>query len=159
MLFAICFLLFLPTTAWSDENDDLRDLVISDVVRDTADMEETERKNEATQDRVEFGLTINGTYYPIPIALEQLIRNGWTISDRTPYFNYQLVGEGYYEARTNLSLSKDGGGIRTGGYIIRLLEKVGVLLEVTIANQADSENDAQYQKIEYGVVDSILVFL
>ena len=158
LLFAICFLLFLPATARSDENDGSRDLVISDAVGGTADMEEMERKNEMAQDRVEFGLTINGTYYPIPIALEQLIRNGWTISDHTPYFEYPLAGEGYYEARMNLSLSKDGGGIRAGGSIIRLLEKDGVLLEVTIANQADSEGDAQYQKIEYGVVDSILVF-
>lgn len=79
-------LLFLPATAWNDENDGSRDLVISNVVRDTADMEEMERKTETTQDRVEFGLTINGVYYPIPIVLEQLIRNGWTISDQTPYF-------------------------------------------------------------------------
>lgn len=45
-----------------------------------------------------------------------------------------------------MSLSEDGCGIRAGGFIIRLLEKDGVLLEVTIANQADSEKDAQYKK-------------
>lgn len=60
--------------------------------------------------------------------------------------------------RANLSLSKDGEGILPGGSIIRLLEKDGVLLEVTITNQAVVEDNRPYQKIEDGAVDSITVF-
>ena len=59
--------------------------------------------------------------------------------------------------RTDWSLSKDGKGILNGGKIIRLLEKNGVFLEVTIANQ-DTESNEPYKKIEDGVVNSITVF-
>lgn len=109
------------------------------------------------QDVVEFGLTINDTYYPIPSTLKQFLDNGWSISAQTPYF-LPLVSEDYYESRANLSLSDDGEGIRAGGSIIRLLEKDGAFLEVTIANQADSEKDGKFQKIADGIIDSITVF-
>lgn len=117
-----------------------------------------EGKYEMIQDVIEFGLTINDTYYPIPSALKQLLDNGWSISTQTPYFLLPLASEDYYEARANLSLSDDGEGIRAGGSIIRLLEKDGELLEVTIANQADSEKDGKFQKITDGIIESITVF-
>ena len=68
------------------------------------------------------------------------------------------MGEEYYETRADWSLSKDGQEILPGGSIIRLLEKDGVLLEVTITNQVSTESDTPPQKIEDGVVDSMVVF-
>lgn len=117
-----------------------------------------ESEYKMIQDVIEFGLTINDTYYPIPSTLKQFLDNGWSISAQTPYFLLPLASEDYYEARANLSLSDDGEGIRAGGSIIRLLEKDGELLEVTIANQADSEKDGKFQKIADGIIKSITVF-
>ena len=68
------------------------------------------------------------------------------------------MGEEYYETRADWSLSKDGQEILPGGSIIRLLEKDGVLLEVTITNQVSTGSDTPSQKIEDGVVDSMVVF-
>ena len=116
-----------------------------------------ESENKMIKNNFEFGLTINGTYFSVPSSLKQLIDDGWTISDKKPYFLNPLVGEDYYPMRTNWSLSKDGKGILNGGKIIRLLEKNGVFLEVKIANQ-DTESDEPYKKIEDGVVNSITVF-
>lgn len=116
-----------------------------------------ESDNEMVKNNFEFGLTINDTYFPVPSTLKQLIDDGWVISDKKPYFLNPLVGEDYYPMRTDWSLSKDGKGILNGGKIIRLLEKNGVFLEVTIANQ-DIESDELYKKIEDGVVNSITAF-
>lgn len=116
-----------------------------------------EGENKMEKD-IDFGLTINNKYFPVPITLEKLIKDGWKISDETPYFLNPLVGEDYYEVRKDWSLSEDKKSIIKGGKIIRLLEKDGIFLEVTITNQNISENDEQYQKIEEGVVNSILVF-
>ncbi|MCI6152293.1 MAG: hypothetical protein MR673_04095 [Fusobacterium perfoetens] len=116
-----------------------------------------EGENKMEKD-IDFGLTINNKYFPVPITLEKLIKDGWKISDETPYFLNPLVGEDYYEVRKDWSLSEDKKSIIKGGKIIRLLEKDGIFLEVTITNQNISEDDEQYQKIEEGVVNSILVF-
>lgn len=116
-----------------------------------------EGENKMEKD-IDFGLTINNKYFPVPITLEKLIKDGWKISDKTPYFLNPLVGEDYYEVRKDWSLSEDKKSIIKGGKIIRLLEKDGLFLEVTITNQNISEDDEKYQKIEEGVVNSILVF-
>lgn len=116
-----------------------------------------EGENKMEKD-IDFGLTINNKYFPVSITLEKLIKDGWKISDETPYFLNPLVGEDYYEVRKDWSLSEDKKSIIKGGKIIRLLEKDGIFLEVTITNQNISEDDEQYQKIEEGVVNSILVF-
>ncbi len=116
-----------------------------------------ESENKMKKNNFEFGLTINDTYFSVPSSLKQLIDDGWTISNKTPYFLNPLVGEDYYAMRTDWSLSKDGKGILNGGKIIRLLEKNGVFLEVKIANQ-DTESDEPYKKIEDGVVNSITAF-
>lgn len=158
LIVSLCFLLSFPMTACSNEEDSPHTPVVSEVAADITALEETGQEGETMQDSVEWELAINGTDYPIPIALKQLLHDGWKISDRTPYFLYPMVGEDYYEMRTNWSLSKDGEGILPSGSIIRLLEKDGVLLEVTITNQADSETDEPSQKIEDCVVDSITVF-
>ena len=104
-----------------------------------------ESENKMIKNNFEFGLTINDTYFSVPSSLKQLLDDGWTISDKKPYFLNPLVGEDYYPMRTNWSLSKDGKGILNGGKIIRLLEKNGVFLEVKIANQ-DTESDEPYKK-------------
>lgn len=116
-----------------------------------------ESEGEMIKNNFKFGLTINDTYFSVPSSLKQLIDDGWTISNKTPYFLNPLVGEDYYAMRTDWSLSKDGKGILNGGKIIRLLERNGVFLEVTITNQ-DIESDEPYKKIEDGVVNSITVF-
>ena len=116
-----------------------------------------ESENKMIKNNFEFGLTINDTYFSVPSPLKQLIDDGWTVSNKTPYFLNPMVGEDYYAMRTDWSLSKDGKGILNGGKIIRLLEKNGVFLEVTIANQ-DIESDEPYKKIEDGVVNSITAF-
>lgn len=121
----------------------------------TIDMKENEYKK--LQNTVEFGLTINNVYYPIPSTLKQFLDDGWIISTQTPYL-LPLVSEDYYELRSNFSLSKDGKGIHSGGSIIRLLEKNKTILEVTIANQADPEKDGNFQKITDGIITSITVF-
>lgn len=124
----------------------------------TGSTERTGGEDEMPQDVIDFGLTINDIYYPIPSALKQFLDDGWSISSQTPYFLQPMVSEDYYEMRTDLSLSEDGKEIRAGGSIIRLLEKDGVLLEVTIANQSEPETDDSSQKIEDGIVDAITVF-
>lgn len=116
-----------------------------------------ESDNKMVKNNFEFGLTINNKFFSVPSTLKQLIDDGWVISDKKPYFLNPLVGEDYYPIRTDWSLSKDGKGILNGGKIIRLLEKNGVFLEVTIANQ-DIESDEPYKKIEDGVVNSITAF-
>lgn len=116
-----------------------------------------ESEGEMIKNNFKFGLTINDTYFSVPSSLKQLIDDGWTISNKTPYFLNPLVGEDYYAMRTDWSLSKDGKGILNVGKIIRLLERNGVFLEVTITNQ-DIESDEPYKKIEDGVVNSITVF-
>lgn len=121
-------------------------------------IEDTSKEELGTMDNTKkLGLTINETYYALPIALQDLLDDGWQISSKTPYF-LPMVTDDYYSARTNLSLSIDGTAICYGGAIIRLLEKDGSLLEVEIANQLTSENRKEFQKIEDGVVKSIAVF-
>lgn len=160
LTFAICFCLSLSMTACSSESDSppIVTPTLEAVVSSTASPEENESENEAMQDTIEFGLTINNTYYSIPRALKQYLDDGWSISEQTPYFLHPMVSEDYYDVRANWSLTEDGQRIYPGGSIIRLLEKDGVLLEVTIANQVDPSEDGKEQKIEDGVVDSITVF-
>ena len=69
-----------------------------------------ESENKMIKNNFEFGLTINDTYFSVPSSLKQLIDDGWTISNKTPYFLNPLVGEDYYAMRTDWSLSKDGKG-------------------------------------------------
>lgn len=157
-IFTMCFLLAFPMTACGKEEGSSHLPPPSEPVTDPTISEEKEGETERMQDSAVLGLTINDTYYPIPISLRQLIDDGWSISDQAPYFLFPMVGEDYYEIRANWSLSEDGEGILPGGSIIRLLEKDGVLLEVTITNQAFSEEGEPYQKIEDGVVDSMTVF-
>ena len=156
LMVLLCFFLSFSVTSCSRDDGRPHTSAALEVGTDMSNPEEKE--HETMQDPIELGLTINNTYYPVPIALKQLLKDGWSISDQAPYFMYPMVGEDYYEIRTNWSLSEEGDGIRAGGSIIRLLEKDGVLLEVTITNQADTEMDEPYQKIEDGVVDSITVF-
>lgn len=167
LIFTLCFLLTFSMTACAkedtlsippDNSEAALNTTSSEVTKDVNTSEEMDGENEMKQDNIEFGLTINDTYYPIPITLKQLVNEGWSISDKTPYFLNPMVGESYYEMRTNWSLSKNGEGILPGGSIIRLLERDGVLLEVTITNQATTEEAEPYQKIEDGVIDSITVF-
>lgn len=119
---------------------------------------EVESENKMLKNNYEIGLKINDVYFSVPSSLKQFLDDGWKISDKEPYFLQPLVGEDYYKIRTNWSLSKDGNGIIKGGKIIRLLEKDGVFLEVTIMNQDISEDSELYKKIEEGVVNSITVF-
>lgn len=161
LTFAICFCLFLSMTACSSESDSLpivTPTLEAMVVSSIPSPEENETGNEAMQDTIEFGITINDTYYSIPSALKQYLDDGWSISEQTPYFLHPMVSEDYYDVRANWSLTEDGQRIYPGGSIIRLLEKDGVLLEVTIANQVNPWEDGKEQKIEDGVVDSITVF-
>lgn len=167
LILTICFLLTFSMTACGKEETtpnipDNSEIALnttnSEVTKDVNSSKEMDSENEMKQNNIEFGLTINDTYYPIPIALKQLVNEGWNISDKTPYFLNPMVSEDYYEMRTNWSLSKNGEGILPGGSIIRLLEKDGVVLEVTITNQATAEEAEPYIKIEDGVVDSITVF-
>lgn len=167
LIFTLCFLLTFSMTACAkedtlsippDNSEAALNTTSSEVTKDVNTSEEMDSENEMKQDNIEFGLAINDTYYPIPITLKQLVNEGWSISDKTPYFLNPMVGESYYEMRTNWSLSKNGEGILPGGSIIRLLERDGVLLEVTITNQATTEEAEPYQKIEDGVIDSITVF-
>lgn len=112
------------TTSNIPDNSELAlNTTSSEVTKDVNSSEEMDSESEMKQDNIEFGLTINDTYYPIPITLKQFVDEGWSISDKTPYFLNPMVGEDYYEMRTNWSLSKNGEGILPGGSIIRLLEK------------------------------------
>ena len=115
-------------------------------------------ENVEGKNKMKLGVEINDIYFSVPSTLKEVMDKGWKISDKEPYFLKPLIGEDYYEIRTNWSLSKDKKSIVKGGRIIRLLEKDGVLLEVTIANQNIDEDDEPFQKIEEGIVDSMVVF-
>lgn len=140
LIVVIYFILFIPIIVVGANNS----RVISE------DMEE--------KNKMKLEVEINDIYFSVPSTLKEVIAKGWKISDREPYFLKPLIGEDYYEMRTNWSLSKDKKSIAKGGRIIRLLEKDGVLLEVTIANQNIDEDDEPFQKIEEGIVDSIVIF-
>ncbi|SPT69625.1 hypothetical protein [Anaerobiospirillum thomasii] len=102
---------------------------------------------------LDLSLSVNDDHLAVPCALSKLIQDGWSISDKPPYFFTFFSQSDYYAARANLSLTKDGRGILDGGSIIRLLQKDGVFIEVRISNQ--SSGDRPYIKIEDGVVTSI----
>lgn len=162
----LCCMLSLSMTACDNTNARPPETASSDiaasascsepVAEETVNSEEME--NEMPQDSVEMGLSVNRTYYSVPSALKQFLKDGWAISDQTPYFLRPMVGEDYYETRTDWSLSQDGQGILPGGSIIRLLEKDSLLLEVIITNLAGNEESEPYQKIEEGTVTSITAF-
>ncbi|SPT71826.1 Uncharacterised protein [Anaerobiospirillum thomasii] len=102
---------------------------------------------------LDLSLSVNDDHLAVPCALSKLIQDGWSISDKQPYFFTFFSQSDYYAARANLSLTKDGRGILDGGSIIRLLQKDGVFIEVRISNH--SSGDRPYIKIEDGVVTSI----
>ena len=156
ILMMCCFLVLL--TACGREGGTAQTPVASEEITESITQMPDEQESEAMPENMELGLTVNGVYYPIPISLKQLTDDGWKISGQTPYFLEPFVGEEYYETRADWSLSKDGQEILPGGSIIRLLEKDGVLLEVTITNQVSTGSDTASQKIEDGVVDSMVVF-
>ncbi len=98
----LCFLLTLSMTACakedtlsiqSDNSESALNTTSSEVNKDVNTSEELDGENEMKQDNIEFGLTINDIYYPIPITLKQLVNEGWSISDKTPYFLNPMVGE------------------------------------------------------------------
>ena len=139
-LMMCCFLVLL--TACGREGGTAQTPVASEEITESITQMPDEQESEAMPENMELGLTVNGVYYPIPISLKQLTDDGWKISGQTPYFLEPFVGE----------------EILPGGSIIRLLEKDGVLLEVTITNQVSTGSDTPSQKIEDGVVDSMVVF-
>ena len=124
LIVVIYFILFIPIIVVGANNS----RVISE------DMEE--------KNKMKLEVEINDIYFSVPSTLKEVIAKGWKISDREPYFLKPLIGEDYYEMRTNWSLSKDKKSIAKGGRIIRLLEK----------------DDEPFQKIEEGIVDSMVVF-
>ena len=142
LMCVLCCMISLSMAACDSTNVNSSEAALSDAAassprlepaaEETVNLGEAEIKNEMPQDGVEMGLAVNGTYYAVPSALQQFIADGRTISDQMPYFLRPMVGEDYYEIRTDWSLSQDGQGILPGGSIIRLLEKDGVLLEVMI---------------------------
>ncbi|MCF2672935.1 hypothetical protein I6E43_05910 [Fusobacterium varium] len=132
-------------------------LFLSIIASKASDIEKKGDEHKRMENITEFGLTINNIYYPIPSTLKQFLDKGWIISTQTPHL-LPLVSEDYYEVRSNFSLSKDSKGIYPGGSIIRLLEKNETLLEVTIANQVDSEKDKNFQEITDGTITSITIF-
>lgn len=133
-------------------------LLIIPVIVVGANNSEVKSEDVEGKNKMRLGVEINDIYFSVPSTLKEVMDKGWKISDREPYFLKPLVGEDYYEVRTNWSLSKDKKSIAKGGRIIRLLEKDGVLLEVTITNQNTKEQDEPFQKIEEGIVDSMVVF-
>lgn len=99
-MLAMCFLLVFPMTVCGkeytisnipDNSETSLNTTNLEKIKNVNNSEETERENEMIQDDIEFGLTINDIYYPIPIALKQLDNDGWVISNQTPYFLSQLV--------------------------------------------------------------------
>ena len=156
ILITCCFLVLL--TACGRENSTAQAPAASEEITGGVTQTPDEQGDEAVPENMELGITVNDVYYPIPVSLKQLTEDGWKISGQTPYFLEPFVGEEYYETRADWSLSKDGQEILPGGSIIRLLEKDGVLLEVTITNQVSTGSDTPPQKIEDGVVDSMVVF-
>lgn len=157
ILIMCCFLVLL-TACGREDGGTAQTPVASEEITESITQMPDEQESEAMPENMELGLTVNGVYYPIPISLKQLTEDGWKISGQTPYFLEPFVGEEYYETRADWSLTEDGQGILPGGSIIRLLEKDGVLLEVTITNQVSTGADTPSQKIEDGVVDSMVVF-
>ncbi|WP_300360597.1 hypothetical protein [Fusobacterium sp.] len=117
-----------------------------------------EGENKMSKDNSKFEIQVNDISFTIPNTLKKFLNDGWNITDKKPYFLNPLVGEDYYDIRTDWSLSKDGKSIIKGGSIIRLLEKNGILLEVTIKNPDIPEESENYKKIEEGIVNSIIVF-
>lgn len=117
-----------------------------------------EGENKMSTDNSKFEIQVNNMSFSIPDTLKNFLSDGWSISDKKPYFLNPLVGEDYYDIRTDWSLSKDRKNIIKGGSIIRLLEKNGILLEVTIKNPDIPEESENYKKIEEGIVNSIIVF-
>lgn len=117
-----------------------------------------EEENKMSKDNSKFEIQVNNMSFSIPDTLKNFLSDGWSISDKKPYFLNPLVGEDYYDIRTDWSLSKDRKSIIKGGSIIRLLEKNGILLEVTIKNPDIPEESENYKKIEEGIVNSIIVF-
>ena len=125
LIFVLCICLPISMASCSNRSSDqIHDEPTTEIAApSTSDTEGNEGEHEMLYDVIEFGLTLNDTYYPIPSALKQFLDDGWNISSQTPYFLQPMVSEDYYEMRANLSLSDDGEGIRAGGSIIRLLEK------------------------------------
>ena len=158
ILIMCCFLVLLTACGREDGGGTAQIPVASEEITESITQMPDEQESEAMPENMELGITVNDVYYPIPVSLKQLTEDGWNISGQTPYFLEPFVGEEYYETRADWSLTEDGQGILPGGSIIRLLEKDGVLLEVTITNQVSTESDTPPQKIEYGVVDSMVVF-
>lgn len=158
----LCCLLSLSMTACDNADAAPSEAVSSDAAVSSSRLEtateETVSDNEMPQDSAEMGLAVNGIYYAVPSELQRFIADGWTISDQQPYFLRPMVGEDYYEERTDWSLSQDGQGILPGGSIIRLLEKDGVLLEVLITNLEGGQQAEPYQEIGDGTVTSITAF-
>ena len=102
LIFTLCFLLTFSMTACAkedtlsippDNSEAALNTTSSEVTKDVNTSEEMDNENEMKQDNIEFGLAINDTYYPIPITLKQLVNEGWSISDKTPYFLNPMVGE------------------------------------------------------------------
>ena len=157
ILIMCCFLVLL-TACGREDGGTAQTPVASEEITESITQMPDEQESEAMPENMELGITVNDVYYPIPVSLKQLTEDGWKISGQTPYFLEPFVGEEYYEMRADWSLTEDGQGILPGGSIIRLLEKDGVLLEVTITNQVSTGADTPSQKIEDGVVDSMVVF-
>lgn len=111
-------------------------------------------KNDFQIIELGLGVEINGINFSVPCNLKELLDKGWKIIDKEPYFLKPLVDEDYYKIRMNWSLSKDKKSISSGGTIIRLLEKDGLLLEVKIKNQYSST----FEKIKEGIVSSMIIF-
>lgn len=144
LVVVIYFLLVIPVCVLGVNKSPTSSRIISE------DMEE--------KNKMKLELEINDIYFSIPSPLKEVMDKGWKISDREPYFLKPLIGEDYYKMRTNWSLSKDKKSIAKGGKIIRLLEKDGIFLEVTITNPNSSEDDEPFKKIEEGIVNSMVVF-
>ena len=157
ILIMCCFLVLL-TACGREDGGTAQTPVASEEITESITQMPDEQESEAMPENMELGITVNDVYYPIPVSLKQLTEDGRKISGQTPYFLEPFVGEEYYETRADWSLTEDGQGILPGGSIIRLLEKDGVLLEVTITNQVSTGADTPSQKIEDGVVDSMVVF-
>ncbi len=82
-----------------------------------------------------LGLTIDDTYYPVPSPVRQFIDDGWQMTDTVPFFDTATDLSGYYDTIFSLFVTEDGKRILADEFTIRLFEKEGSLLELTIANQ------------------------
>lgn len=146
ILIMCCFLVLLTACGREGGGGTAQTPVASEEITESITQMPDEQESEAMPENMELGITVNDVYYPIPVSLKQLTEDGWKISGQTPYFLEPFVGEEYYETRADWSLTEDGQGIFPGGSIIRLLEKDGVLLEVTITNQVSTGSDTPPQK-------------